>query len=508
MVPDRRFLLVLVLGLSVGVAGAQEESAPLSAIPWLSETLAAPQPETASPAAPPRAPEKEAAPIEVTPLGPPDAGAAGLLTPAAAGLPGGLWAGGDPATLTRAIRAMPVHDYPALRDVFRAMMLVEAAPPEGGGGSLFLARIDALLVRGDLAPAQALIERAGPDSPELFRRWFDILLLTGTEDRACATLQAKPNLSPNYATRIFCLARQGRWYTAALTLETATALGAIGEAERNRLAAFLDPELIEGELPPPRPNTITPLDYKLLEAVGMPVPTGHLPLAFAHIDLRHVVGWKAQIDAAERLARAGALDPNRLLGIYTARLPAASGGVWDRVALVQDLDIALTADNAADIARLLPRLRAQMRAAGLEPVAARLFAPRLAYADLDGKAAQHAYELALMSNTSAAFAAPPANLPRETAFAAALAQGTAPDVAAPKALADALHRGLTAEGLPDRYADLPVGAALLDALKVLAAGPRADPADAGDAIALLSRTGPENAARHAALQLMTLGPAE
>ena len=67
-----------------------------------------------------------------------------------------------------------------------------------------------------------------------------------------------------------------------------------------------------------------------------------LPLAFAHAELRDTAGWKSQIESAERLARAGVIAPNVLLGLYTERLPAASGGVWDRAAAFQRFESALT----------------------------------------------------------------------------------------------------------------------------------------------------------------------
>ena len=47
-----------------------------------------------------------------------------------------------------------------------------------------------------------------------------------------------------------------------------------------------------------------------LEAIGTPLPTAPLPLAFAHSDLRHTAGWKARIEAAERLVRTGAVSAN------------------------------------------------------------------------------------------------------------------------------------------------------------------------------------------------------
>jgi len=525
---------LLVTGHSARAVGSEdaEGSAPLSAIPWLSETLQAPPspvprrmpsaPGTPSGGSATQGTGAQGGGIEVTPINPPDRGATGLLSPRSAGLPADLWSGSDAAALAQTIRAMPRLGHPALQDLFEALLLIEADPPPGAGEAFLLARVDALLMRGALDPAQALLERAGPDTPELFRRWFDVLLLGGTEDRACAVLAAKPDLSPNYATRIFCLARAGRWYTAALMLETATALGAIDGPTRDRLARFLDPEIFEGEPSPPLPDPVTPLDFRLLEAVGEPVPTGRLPVAFAHDDLRHVIGWKAQIEAAERLARVGALPVNRLLGIYTARLPAASGGVWDRVALVQSLDIALTARNADDVARLLPQAEEAMHAAGLDAVFAGLFAPRLTRIDLPPGSAAQVARLALVSNTGAAFTVdpidaaptadapdqPPLEMPADLVFAAALARGDTPAVAAPTPLAAAVRRGLQSDSVPDRYAGRiaadQLGAALLDALGVLGEGMGADPVDAGDAVALLRHAGLDETARHVALQVLLL----
>ena len=59
-----------------------------------------------------------------------------------------------------------------------------------GRGVLLLARIDKLLDIGALDQAAGAARRGGPEEPELFRRAFDVALLTGTEDRACVTMRA------------------------------------------------------------------------------------------------------------------------------------------------------------------------------------------------------------------------------------------------------------------------------------------------------------------------------
>ena len=57
---------------------------------------------------------------------------------------------------------------------------------------------------------------------------------------------------------------------------------------------------------------MTPLLFRLHEAIGEPLPTGNLPRSYAVADLRDLAGWKPQLEAAERLAVTGALPANRL----------------------------------------------------------------------------------------------------------------------------------------------------------------------------------------------------
>ena len=61
--------------------------------------------------------------------------------------------------------------------------------------------------------------------PEPFRRWFDIALLIGREDRACDIMLETPQIAPTFPARIFCLARSGDWNAAALSLRTGETLG-------------------------------------------------------------------------------------------------------------------------------------------------------------------------------------------------------------------------------------------------------------------------------------------
>ena len=190
---------------------------------------------------------------------------------------------------------------------------------------------------GALDQAMALMEQDSDPEPDLFRRQFDMALLTGQEDAACARMRDRPALAPGLSARVYCLARGDDWPSAATTLDAGTALGEIGPGESGVLARFLEPELAEDEaLAPPSP--MTPLIWRVMEAAGDPLPSQNLPLAYAQADLRSNTGWKARLEAGERLTRSGALAANALHGLYAERAPAASGGVWDRARAIQDLD--------------------------------------------------------------------------------------------------------------------------------------------------------------------------
>jgi hypothetical protein len=102
-------------------------------------------------------------------------------------------------------------------------------------------------------------------------------LLTGHEDRACETMMANPALAPTLQARVLCLARAGQWDVAALTLQTAAALGQVGPDQAALMGRFLDPDLFEGEPVPPPPVPVTPLDFKMYEGIGEPCPPPACP---------------------------------------------------------------------------------------------------------------------------------------------------------------------------------------------------------------------------------------
>lgn len=510
--------LSILLGALAGGLPAAAADDPLSAIDWLSQSVTTPAGAAVgrSVAISPR----DEAPVSsggglpqsvaVSTLDGPSVDGVGLLGPDVTGLPRDLWGLGLEAEIAARITAERADPLPALQGLLMTILLAEATPPvdKGGKGTLALARIDKLLAMGALDQAAAMLDLVGGSDPQIFRRAFDVALLTGNEDRGCQMMQAAPNLAPTFPARIFCLARSGDWNAAALTLRTAQALGYVTPEDDALLSRFLDPDLYEGDSLPALPRTMTPLSWRMFEAIGEPQPTTALPLAFAHADLRDAAGWKAQIEAAERLTRVGAIAPNTLLGLYTERLPAASGGVWDRVDAFQRFDTALRAGNPGAVAQSLPPVWEAMTMAELEVPFATLFGQALGRLPLTDAAGQTALHIGLLSPGYEAIAlARRAQSPQE-AFLIGLATGNLGGVVPQDSLGRAIAQAFVRPVLAPEFATLMdqarLGEAVLLAIDRIGQGVQGDLSGVTNGLGFLHSVGLEDAARRTALELMLL----
>ncbi len=484
---------------------------PLSAIEWIGQHPPATfgrQP----PAEPPVSDSAEHPTIAVSPLAA-LAIPVGLVPNNVTGLPVDLWEGSDADVLTQLIAKAPVAGIPAMQRLLFTLLLSESRPlaSQTQAEILLLARIDRLMQLGATDPAQALVQLAGPTkTPARFTRWFDATLLTGDEDQSCAALQKAPHLSPGYPARIFCDARRGDWQTAALTLEVAHSLALLAPSQLALLDRFLSPGVFEGAPPLPVPDNPDPLTFRLFETIGERLPTASLPRAFATADLRDLAGWKTQLEAAERLAQVGALSPNRLLGLYTERQPAASGGIWDRVEALQRFETALNTRSGDAVAKTLPDVWSAMRQARLEVPFASLFGERLATQPLRDSAAKSlVWKIRLLSDDYEAAALTPPDDTRRSTFLAALAQGEPGRAPAPDATARAITDGFARDGqVPDNLQQLldagQLGEVILRAMVLMDRGARGNPGDLAAALTTLRAIGMEDTARRAALQLMLL----
>ncbi len=367
-----RALSILLLIAAASPLAAE----PRSAIPWLSESLRAEETRNwTSIQAPGRTEEAEATESEIQTLE-----SVGLLTPSQTGFPADLWGKSSAEEVQTALLGHRLGGVPETRAAFLRVLLAETRPPLGVGKTpdVLLARLDRLLDMGALDQAEALLERTGYSSHELFRRAFDVAILTERTARACAALRSTPSLSPTLPARIFCLARDGDWNAAELTLTVGQTIGAIPDEKAVTLAWFLDPQLFEGSEEPAIPKPLTALDFVLRDSVALPRPSGPLPLAFLHLDISEEAPMRARIEAGERLVRVGVVAPNVLFFAYRAGRPAASGGVWDRAAAIQSLDAALADGTPETIAEALENADHRLSDHGLRLAFAQSFAEPLA----------------------------------------------------------------------------------------------------------------------------------
>jgi hypothetical protein len=483
--------------------------APLSAIDWLSQSVSTPvaikppeEPAVAGKALP------DAVAVSVIGAASPDA--VGLLSTQVTGLPRNLWGLGLTDEIAALVTTERTDTLPALQQLLITVLLAEAEPPADAGtqGRLLLSRVDKLLDMGALDQAEALLAATGSTEAEVFRRTFDVALLTGSEDAACEMMRNAPNLAPTFPARIFCLARSGDWNAAALALRTGQALGYVSEEDDALLSRFLDPDLYEDEPAPAPPVRPTPLVWRMFAAIGEPLPTSNLPVAFAHADLQDTSGWKAQIEAAERLVRAGAVSPNVLLGLYTDRRPAASGGVWDRVDAVQDFEAALEGGDTAAIASILPAVWAQMVAVELEVPFAKLYSLQLAKYPLDGEAGKLAFRIQLLSDQYERIAASHTAADPVEAFLMALARGKLDGAVAPDSLGRAIAPAFVDPSpAPEALLLLDqgrLGEAVLMAIDQVGRGVQGDLKGVTEGLSLLRQVGLEEVARRTALELMLL----
>ncbi len=489
---------------TVGTRAQAQQSEPASAIPWLTDSLQSP----------PELPGKTNTtfglgiePISVEPLRETGRDGLGILSPDLTGFPANLWPQMTPEDVAELIERTPYGGVPAVRSLFRQVLLAQTDTPSDGKADdyLLLARIDRLLKIGALSEAQALIELVGPDTSALFRRWFDIGLLTNNADLACTELETSPMLSPARSVQVFCLALGRDWDAAATSLALGEELGQIPPQEADLLGFFLDESLLEEIDPPPVSSPLTSLEFVIRESVGLPRPNTRLPIAFLHAELAEYVPLRFRVEASEQLVREGVLPAAVLFAAYREEKPAASGGVWERLAATQGMDQAATAE---EISAALHKLDKEMRRSGLRMAAAEEFLLYLSELPADQfepdvrDIAALYFLLAQAPEKAELWMSQTAPNPLKTALSVAAGrfdQGTEIEevlsTTTPEARLSPFQEKLIAQRR--------TGEAILAAITLLARDD-ADQDDLLEALALLRATGQEQAAHKVAVQTLLL----
>ena len=270
----------------------------------------------------------------------------GLLPIYVTGIPSTIWRNSSFDDLEYSFKTLPTFSYSPIQELMYSLLLAEARPPlnEPSRYAFLEIRLEKLLDYGAVDPAIALIERASPVPEKMISLLFDISLLSSNNLPICEPVLQNTKNRDLQAELIYCYARKGDWLTAHLILKTEEVLGELSPQEVSLLDRYLEVDFnvdLHALLPPP--ETITPLEYRLYEAIGEPISAEYLPIQYSQSDLSGDNGWRAQVIAAERLSSTGAIPENQILGIYTSRSSGVSGGIWERVKVVNDLDTALVA---------------------------------------------------------------------------------------------------------------------------------------------------------------------
>ncbi len=244
------------------------------------------------------------------------------------------------------------------------------------------------------------------------------------------------------------------------------------------------------------------------EAIGEGLTTAALPRAFSHADLRNTLGWRSRIEAAERLARSGAIPVNTLFDIYLLNTPAASGGVWDRAEAIQRFDTALRAGDPTAVAAALPAAYDAMQAIRAEAAFARYYAHDINRLQLSGPADALAYRIGLLSPDYETVALARTPVTPEERILQAIARGEVEGLAGENLRTMAVLSGFSApplaEPMATQIAEGKLGEAILRTISLFNQGLGGDLAAVTDALALLRHMGLEDAARRAALQFLIL----
>ena len=496
---------VTLAALSLSFFATQAYSDPLSAVDWLSKSLEKPQ--DVAPETPLKGVSIES--IETAPLTNIQKDTVGLFPTQISGIPADFWGNSSAERLAVIIRNAPKDQIPAITALWRRIILAEINPPAAGSAShdLLIARLDNLLMAGALDPAEALLKAADPQDPELFRRWFDVSILTQRADDACKRMADNPNFAPTLQARIFCLARLGDWKAAELTLSTSQAIGSISKQDALLAGMFLDPETFEGDSDPVLPKKLTPLTFVMRESLALPRPPQSLPLAFLHLDLQNNAGWKVRITSAERLVRENALPTTALLNLYLEGSPSASGSVWDRVSAVQKLNDAFDQEDDEKLSDTLVIAYKQLKLLNLAFCLSDWFTPALKDHTLTPEAQKIAFELAILHADASELAPKFASSKQEDQFILSVLSD---DFTTPaksdmqSAVSNALQGFTQKTAFHIAIDDNKHGEAIISALTLLHNGYETDVGDIETALSVMAYDGFKDEAKRIAAQLLVL----
>jgi len=300
-------------------------------------------------------------PVSVAPLQALDPSSGGVLRVGDGAFGPDLWAGSRRTTIDALLPRLPVAmASPAMRDLFRRLLLSPGAVPEGAAsGPSFLARrVERLYAAGEVQGARDLIAVGGSQlqDPALDKLKVDLLLLDGDSQGACTIIETAVRSNARDAFWLkgatYCRAVNGQGPAARMTADALVELGVRDDAFSLLVAALAgDANIKIDSLPLP-----TPLHLAMLRAAKLAVPADAVagaspPLIYALAGERNAAP-EVRLAATERAVTLGLLPGDRLASAYQdLDIPAAE--------LVSAVSLAQSQPGPRAHARLYQAARAQ-----------------------------------------------------------------------------------------------------------------------------------------------------
>jgi hypothetical protein len=224
--------------------------------------------------------------------------------------------------------------------------------------------------------------------------------------------------------------------------------------------------------------------------------------------------------SAERLTRLGDFPSSLLFNLYRARPPAASGGVWDRVAAIQTLDAALIEDDTDAVLAALADADTALSAVGLRSSLAEGYGAALSELSLSNAPSIRMAEILLLggdAETAERWSVPSSPSER-LRIALAIGKNVAPtagtdqsiEILRATAASDAMNGQVATTAEHARMQTMITqdrrGEAILTALAILDAGEEIEPNDFAVALDILVKSDQRETAKRIALQTILSRP--
>ena len=206
---------------------------------------------------------------------------------------------------------------------------------------LILIRLNKLLELGATVRAQNLLETLDLSKKESYDIWFDIHLLSLSEETACDKILKKNTSISKYKDRIFCLIQSGDTKIATLTLSGAATLGLLSLEEEiilYNLLYFKGKPIRKGKK---IVQSVSPINYRVSKIIGANIEHLDLPSAYHYSELRSNISENKKLLYTENLVRNGVLPYESLRALYSAANLNTDDRSSKRASLSKALEISL-----------------------------------------------------------------------------------------------------------------------------------------------------------------------